>query len=63
MSGLLWLIPILPALGFLVNGLLGSRMPKKAVSAVACAVVLVSFVLSALAVIELAGMEPGHRLM
>jgi NADH-quinone oxidoreductase subunit L len=31
----LWLIPILPFAGFLVNGLLGRRLPKALVSAVA----------------------------
>ena len=31
----LWLIPLLPFAGFLLNGLLGSRLGKKFVSAVA----------------------------
>jgi len=31
----LWLIPLLPCLGFLLNGLLGRRMPKKLISAIA----------------------------
>jgi NADH-quinone oxidoreductase subunit L len=62
-SGSLWLIPILPVIGFLINGLLGSRMPKKAVSFIACGVVAVAFVLSGLAVIELAGMPAGQRYM
>ena len=39
----LWLIPILPLLGFIVNGLLGRRLPKSAVNAIACGSVLVSF--------------------
>ncbi len=63
MSDLLWLIPILPALGFLVNGLAGPRLSKRAVSVVGCAVVIASFALSCLAVLELAGMETGHRTM
>jgi NADH-quinone oxidoreductase subunit L len=57
------LIPVLPALGFVVNGLLGTRLSKKAVSVVACGVVLASFVLSALAVGQLAGMDQGARYM
>ncbi len=32
---LLWLIPLLPFAGFLVNGLLGRRLPKAAVSGIA----------------------------
>jgi NADH-quinone oxidoreductase subunit L len=31
----LWLIPLLPFLGFLLNGLLGGRLPKAAVSTIA----------------------------
>ena len=40
---LLWLIPILPFCGFLINGLLGRRMPKALVSAVAVGSVALSF--------------------
>ena len=39
----LWLIPILPLLGAAVNGLLGRRLPKFAVSAIAMLTVLGSF--------------------
>ncbi len=63
MADSLWLIPVLPAFGFLVNGLLGPRLSKRAVSIVACAVVLVSLLLSGLAVLELIGMPEGERYM
>ena len=63
MSGLLWLIPVAPVAGFLINGLLGRRLSKGAVSWVACLVVAVSFVLSCLAVIELAGLPEGARVI
>ena len=36
MTGLLWLIPIFPVLGFLINGLVGRLISKKAVAWVAC---------------------------
>jgi NADH-quinone oxidoreductase subunit L len=39
----LWLIPLLPLAGFLVNGLLGRRLPKAAINAVAVGSVLLSF--------------------
>src|SRR5271166_6447779 len=39
----LWLIPILPLLGFLLNGLLGRRFPKSAINAIAVGSVLLSF--------------------
>jgi NADH-quinone oxidoreductase subunit L len=40
---LLWLIPLLPATGFLVNGLFGRRLPKPVVTAVALLAPLASF--------------------
>jgi len=39
----LWLIPIFPLLGFVLNGLLGRRLPKSAVNAIACGSVFLSF--------------------
>ncbi|HKY33709.1 MAG TPA: NADH-quinone oxidoreductase subunit L [Candidatus Polarisedimenticolia bacterium] len=63
MSDFLWLIPLCPALGFLVNGLIGRKLSKRAVSAVACGVVLLSFLLSVAAVAQLAAMPAGERVM
>jgi NADH-quinone oxidoreductase subunit L len=39
----LWLIPLLPLLGFALNGLFGRRLPKSAINAIACGSVLLSF--------------------
>ena len=39
----LWLIPILPLLGFVLNGVLGRRLSKSAVNAIAVGSVLLSF--------------------
>jgi len=39
----LWLIPIFPFLGFLLNGLFGRRLSKPVVSMIACGSVLLSF--------------------
>jgi NADH-quinone oxidoreductase subunit L len=39
----LWLIPLLPFLGFLVNGLFGRRLPQSAVTAVALLAPLAAF--------------------
>jgi NADH-quinone oxidoreductase subunit L len=41
------LIPLLPLVGFLINGLLGSRFPRLLVSLVACALPAASFALTA----------------
>jgi NADH-quinone oxidoreductase subunit L len=45
----LWLIPILPFIGFLLNGLLGRRLPKAVVSAIALLAPLGSFLVALLA--------------
>jgi NADH-quinone oxidoreductase subunit L len=39
----LWLIPIFPLLGFLLNGILGKRLPKAVISVIAVASVAASF--------------------
>ena len=39
----LWLIPILPFLGFAINGLMGKKLPKPIINAVAVGSVLLSF--------------------
>src|SRR6202051_3602685 len=53
----LWLIPLLPLAGFAVNGLLGRRMSKTAINAVAVGSVLLSFlwVLKTLSVLGVFG--------
>ena len=33
---LIWMIPLFPAVGFVINGLFGKRMPKSAVGIIAC---------------------------
>uniref|UniRef100_E6PZ84 NADH:ubiquinone oxidoreductase, membrane subunit L n=1 Tax=mine drainage metagenome TaxID=410659 RepID=E6PZ84_9ZZZZ len=53
----LWLIPLLPLIGFLLNGLAGSRLPKALVSTIALLFPLGAFALVARAV-TLAW--PGH---
>ncbi len=56
MTSLLWLIPLLPFLGFVLNGLLGARvLSRRAVGIVACSAVGLSFLLSLGAVIDLGG--------
>lgn len=46
MIDLVWLIPLLPLVGFLVNGLGRNVLPKSLVSFIGCGVVLIAFLLS-----------------
>lgn len=54
MSELIWLIPLIPLIGFVINGIMGSRVPKAVTAIVGCGVVLASFVLSLLVYFEIA---------
>jgi NADH-quinone oxidoreductase subunit L len=57
----LWLIPLWPLLGFLVNGFLGRRISRRAVGAVACGSVGLSLLTSLMAVGQLLGMPADAR--
>ena len=58
---MLVLIPLLPFAGFLVNATMGKRLPKAVSGGLACAFMVVSFVLAAMQVWTLAGMPPESR--
>ncbi|HEU5181163.1 MAG TPA: NADH-quinone oxidoreductase subunit L [Candidatus Polarisedimenticolia bacterium] len=53
----LYLIPLLPLAGFVLNGLLGRRLSKPVVGIIACGTVLVAFFLSLGAVMQLGHLE------
>src|SRR5215471_6322601 len=58
---LIWLIPLFPAIGFVINGLIGKRLPKTAIGVIACSMVLLSFIFSAGAVFQLLQLDPEQR--
>jgi NADH-quinone oxidoreductase subunit L len=58
---LIWLIPLFPAAGFVINGLIGKRISKTAVGVIAAGMVLLSFIFSAGAVFQLLQLDPAHR--
>src|SRR5688572_32409110 len=58
---LIWLIPLFPAIGFVINGLIGKRISKTAVGIIASGAVAVSFLFSLGAVLQLMGLEEGAR--
>jgi len=63
MDKAIWLIPLLPFAGFLINAFFGSRLPKVAVNAIALGTVLVSGILSWLAFLHVRHLahEPGFQ--
>lgn len=62
MEEYIWLIPVFPALGFAINGLLGNRLPKSIVSVVGCLSVFLSFLLSAAIFVEFLKLSPESRI-
>jgi NADH-quinone oxidoreductase subunit L len=62
MLDLVWLIPLFPAIGFLINGLLGRRLGKGVVSVVGPSAIGLSFLTSVLIFLELIKLPPTERL-
>ncbi len=58
---MLLLIPLLPFLGFLLNASAGRRLAKPVSGGVACAAMLASFAVSAIAVLRLVALPPESR--
>jgi len=61
-TSLRWIV-LTPLLGAAINGILNRRLPKQASGLLGCATIAVSFLLSVRAVIMLAGMPAGERLL
>ncbi len=57
-----WLIPLFPLIGFLINGLLGKRLGKGAVSVIGPSAIGFSFLTSILIFFELIQRPPSERL-
>jgi NADH-quinone oxidoreductase subunit L len=55
------LIPLFPFLGFVVNASVGRRLPKTISGGIASAMMIASFVVSAMSVWQLAGLSVGER--
>ncbi|MBN2337533.1 MAG: NADH-quinone oxidoreductase subunit L [Acidobacteria bacterium] len=61
MTELLWLLPLVPLAGAAATGLLGRRLPKRAVTLVAVGASGAAFVLALAAFMELLSLAPGDR--
>ena len=63
MADSLYLVPLLPLIGFLLNGVLLNYMPKRFVSLIACGTVGLSFLISLLLFLELKGLPVDARII
>ncbi len=61
MIDLVWLIPVFPLVGFLINGLFGRRFPEKAIGWIGAGAIGASFVVALSIFFQLIGMDPGSR--
>ncbi len=60
---LIWLIPLFPAAGAFLNGVLGKKLPKKMIDFMACGLVGLSFLFSLAAVRQLLELPAHERLV
>ncbi|MDY7034310.1 MAG: NADH-quinone oxidoreductase subunit L [Thermodesulfobacteriota bacterium] len=56
-----WLIPVFPMIGVIINGLLGRNLSKRTVGVVACGVIGLSFLTALLIFIDLVQLPPENR--
>ena len=56
-----WLVPLFPAIGFILNGLFGHRAPKGLVGFVGSAAVGLSFLISLMILFDLTKLPPADR--
>ncbi|TAN64479.1 NADH-quinone oxidoreductase subunit L [bacterium] len=61
MIQLVWLIPLLPLIGSVINGLFGKRMGKTAVGLVACVAMVASFLISLSIFIKILSLPVAER--
>src|SRR5262249_16856926 len=63
MLNLVWLIPVFPLLGFLINFLLGRklRLSERAVSIIGCGVILISLLLTIATFIHFPPKQPADK--
>ncbi len=57
----IWLIPLLPLTGAMVNLLIGSRLPRPVTHTIAIGTIATSFVLSVIAYLHIVSLPPGQR--
>jgi len=59
----IWLIPLLPLIGFVINGLLGRKLGKTLVSWIGCGTIGVSFLISVKILFELLSLPAEQRII
>ncbi len=55
MTGYVWLIPVFPLIGFLINGLFGRKLPRKVIGIIGSGAILLSFLLACVIFVQMNG--------
>jgi NADH-quinone oxidoreductase subunit L len=63
MAEYIWLVPLFPLIGVVINGLLGIRFPKKVIGPIACLAILGSFLVSLAIFLETLPLPESARLI
>jgi NADH-quinone oxidoreductase subunit L len=56
-----WLVPLFPAIGFIINGLMGRRIDRRLVGWIGCSAIGLAFLVSLLLLFELLRLPPASR--
>jgi NADH-quinone oxidoreductase subunit L len=59
----IWLVPLFPLIGVVVNGLLGIKFPKKIIGPIACLAILGSFIVALVTFLQVLGLPPDARII
>ena len=59
----IWLVPVLPLAGVIINGLIGIRFPKQVIGPIASAAILGSFVVSVITLFQLLSLPESGRVI
>ena len=62
MADYIWLIPVFPAIGFLINAVAGNKLSKNVAACVACLAIFLSFLTSVAVLYEFLQMTPTARI-
>ncbi len=63
MQEYIYLVPLFPLIGVVINGLLLGRLPKMLVSIIGCGTVFLSFITSILLFVDLTKLDPAARVI
>jgi NADH-quinone oxidoreductase subunit L len=59
----IWLVPLFPLIGVIINGLLGIKFPKKVIGPIACLAILCSFIIALITFLQVLSLPPEARII